>query len=1318
MTHSRASVVPSFIALFVVVGLLASVQGQAPPPLQQQGPVVPQALSDRAARDGNVRVIVQLRLTGGTATPEAQLLGRGGAPAILAQRQEIAGARARVLARLSAGTMRETRRYQTLPFVALEVDPNALAALASSPDVVRVMPDGLMRPSLEMSVPRIEGDQAWQAGYDGAGTSIAVLDSGVDAAHPFFNGKVVAEACFSSTSAGLSQSVCPNGAATQIGAGAAAPCQMDDCIHGTHVAGIAAGNGAAASQPFSGVAKGANLVAVQVFSEIIDSASCGGTAPCLGGFESDIIGGLEYVYALKVGGLNVAAVNMSLGAGSFDAPCDAEPFKPAIDNLRAIGVATIVAAGNNGEVTNLASPACISSAISVGATTLTDEVAWFSNVSPFLSLFAPGDGIVSSIPNGDYVALSGTSMAAPHVAGAWALMRQAVPTADVDELLAALRTTGQPVTDTRAWAPGTTSVPRIRVFNALASLTSLTNPVPTLTSVTPLSARVALPLTLTLTGSGFNALSVVSWNGVAVPTTADSVTQLTAIVPAAAVVLGTSSVSVFNPLPGGGTSAALSVEVLPPPSITVDQTTVGPGAEITVTLTNGFGGRLDWLALASATASNASYLASTFVGDGILNRSWTVTVPTTPGQYQFRLFLDNGFVRVATSPTFTVDASINPVPIAASMSPTTEVAGSAPVTVTVFGSRFVASSVVAWNGSPRATTFISATQLQATISTNDLSVAGAIPVTVVTPAPGGGTSAAIMFTVIPAPVLTVSAATAVAGSNLTVTLTNGLGGSLDWLAFAQVGVASNSYEQFTYVGAGVTTRTWTVTAPSTPGPYEFRLFRQGSFIRAATSPVVTIEPPPPPVLTVSATSVTGGQTVTMTLVNGQGGSQDWLSFGATGASDTGYLQFIYVGAGVTTRTWAVTTPNTAGTYEFRLYKQGSFVRLATSPTVTVTGPPPPSPTLAVSQTTAAPGGSVTVTLANGPGGASDLLALAASGAPDTSYLQSVNVGAGVTTRTWTVAMPAAPGVYEFRLFVNGARAATSPAVTVQVPTTPVPLLTASTSTVSAGAPVTVTLTNGLGGSLDWLAFALVGAANNSYVQFTYVGAGVTTRTWTVTTPTTPGAYEFRLFQQGTFTRLATSAPVTLQAPPPPVLAVSATSVTTGQPITVSLTNGLGGSLDWLALAPVGAANNTYAQFTYVGAGVTTRTWTASAPAAGAYEFRLFRQGTFTRLATSAPVTVQAPPPPVLTVSATSVAPGQTVTVTLTNGLGGSADWLAFAAVGAPDRHVRHVDLRRRRGYDADLDGHDALDAGDVPVPPLPAGELREGRDESSGAGGE
>jgi hypothetical protein len=117
---------------------------------------------------------------------------------------------------------------------------------------------------------------------------------------------------------------------------------------------------------------------------------------------------------------------------------------------------------------------------------------------------------------------------------------------------------------------------------------------------------------------------------------------------------------------------------------------------------------------------------------------------------------------------------------------------------------------------------------------------------------------------------------------------------------------------------------------------------------------------------------------------------------------------------------------------------------------------------------------------------------------------------------------ASPGVYEFRLFLaNGSRAATSPVVTVSPPT-----LSVSATSVAPGGQVTVTLANGLGGATDWLALALVGAPNTSYVQWTYVGAGVTTRTWNVTIAA-PGSYQVRLFLNNGYTLAATSPTVTV-----------------------------------------------------------------------------------------------------------------------------------------------------------------------------------------------
>jgi hypothetical protein len=214
-------------------------------------------------------------------------------------------------------------------------------------------------------------------------------------------------------------------------------------------------------------------------------------------------------------------------------------------------------------------------------------------------------------------------------------------------------------------------------------------------------------------------------------------------------------------------------------------------------------------------------------------------------------------------------------------------------------------------------------------------------------------------------------------------------------------------------------------------------------------------------------------------------------------------------------------PASGGVYEFRLFRNG-YVRAATSPAVTVVGTAPPA--LSVSTTSVMAGGSVTTTLTNGLGGTSDWIALAATGAPDGTYLQWTYVGAGVTTRTWTVTMPTTAGTYEFRLFKTGSiRVATSPAVTVAA--APPPALSVSVTSVGPGGTVTATLTNGFGGQSDWIALAVVGSVNTSYVQWTYVGAGVTTRTWTVTMPMAAGNYEFRLFRNAGYTRSATSPPV-------------------------------------------------------------------------------------------------------------------------------------------------------------------------------------------------
>src|SRR5205823_9970486 len=190
------------------------------------------------------------------------------------------------------------------------------------------------------------------------------------------------------------------------------------------------------------------------------------------------------------------------------------------------------------------------------------DSAFYSNVAPFMTFLAPGHEILSSFWAGLYGIASGTSMAAPHVAGAIAVLHQAAPTASVSDLVSALQATGRPVTDSRPG--GTVTKPLIQVAPALDRLTSRGAPPPSVSAITPAAATAGGPaFTLIVDGSNFVAGASVLWSGAARSTTFVSATRLTASIPASDIgAVGSALVGVRNP--DGQASNGQSFSIAPP----------------------------------------------------------------------------------------------------------------------------------------------------------------------------------------------------------------------------------------------------------------------------------------------------------------------------------------------------------------------------------------------------------------------------------------------------------------------------------------------------------------------------------------------------------------------------------------------------------------------------------------------------------------------------------------------------------------------------------------------------------------------------------
>jgi subtilisin family serine protease len=381
-----------------------------------------------------------------------------------------------------------SHEYSYTPAAAMYLDADEIAALRRDPSVRRVVLDRVSRPLLDTSIGLVGAADLHTAGLTGQGVSVAILDTGVDHQHPMVSGQIIESACFSTPDpAQQITSFCPNGQASDtVSAQAGDDCEdyandpvngANGCGHGTHVAGIAAGrdfqNPDNPAQTVRGVAPGAGIVAVQVFHRLDNAEDCGRSGPvCALSATSDQLAALEWLYANRAT-LNLASINMSLGGGQYRSACDQEVITPIIRQLRTAGIATAIASGNESYPDTVASPACITPAVTVGSSTDSDTLSSFSNTGYLIDLLAPGTQILSAQATandagaGGAVAFNGTSMATPHVAGAFALLRAAHSNASVDAIENALESTGRNIAHPRSGL----QAPRIRVDLAHAELT-------------------------------------------------------------------------------------------------------------------------------------------------------------------------------------------------------------------------------------------------------------------------------------------------------------------------------------------------------------------------------------------------------------------------------------------------------------------------------------------------------------------------------------------------------------------------------------------------------------------------------------------------------------------------------------------------------------------------------------------------------------------------------------------------------------------------------------------------------------------------------
>lgn len=409
------------------------------------------------------------------------------------------------------------------------------------------------------------------------------------------------------------------------------------------------------------------------------------------------------------------------------------------------------------------------------------------------------------------------------------------------------------------------------------------------------------------------------------------------------------------------------------------------------------------------------------------------------------------------------------------------------------------------------------------------------------------------------------------------------------------------------------------------------------------------------------TTVTAAASIVVAVSAGPGNTTDWIGLYPAGAADGAYIDWRYLNGttvppaiGMADASFTVNAPVMPGEYEFRLFENNGYDRLATSGNVAVlsssahiavNGTVPPA---AVS---IAAGGHVVATITNGPGNAGDWVGLFTVAAPDDAYVSwkylngtTAAPSTGSASATVTFAVPTTPGSYELRFFAtNGdARLATSTTIVVQASSAQVAvnsMVPPEGVNVDAGSVTVVSVSSGPGNTGDWVGLYPIGGVDTAYVDWRYLNDTaampsdpVNAATLHFGTPTAAGSFEFRFMADNGYSRLATSSTVTVAAPAAQITVNDAApaepvSVQPGDTVTVHVSGAPGNTTDWVALAAIGSVDTSYEGWQYL-SGTTAPASPALGDAtlrftlpvsAGIYEVRLFANNGFGRLATSGAV---------------------------------------------------------------------------------------------------